>query len=177
MILTLIDWQISIEKYVPKHFSLSLLNNFKNPILKIIPPKWTIYEDFKDWICALAEQMCTVKTSDRSQMNPLKISQKYCNLSSTTNPFKLFFNVIWSVFFQYSIKYFCVVSLNIDLRFHATVEKEAIVRINTFPHRISFFLFVIRYRFISYRCESDMKDHVKLRVYSPFNFLLPSLKS
>ena len=39
---------------------------------KIIPPKWTIYEDFKDLICALAEQICTVKTSDRSQMNPTK---------------------------------------------------------------------------------------------------------
>ena len=26
------------------------------------PSKWTIYEDFKDWICILAEQICIVKT-------------------------------------------------------------------------------------------------------------------
>ena len=30
---------------------------FFKPILKIIPQKWIIYEDFKDWIYALAEQM------------------------------------------------------------------------------------------------------------------------
>ena len=36
----------------------------------MIPPKWTIHENFKDCICALDEQICTVKTSDRSQMNP-----------------------------------------------------------------------------------------------------------
>ena len=30
----------------------------------------TNYEDFKYWKCALGEQICTVKTSDRSQMNP-----------------------------------------------------------------------------------------------------------
>ena len=34
------------------------------------PQKWTIYEDFKDCIHALAEQKCTVKTSDRSLKNP-----------------------------------------------------------------------------------------------------------
>ena len=39
-------------------------------ILKIIPLKWIIYDDFKDCICALAEQILTVKASDRSQMNP-----------------------------------------------------------------------------------------------------------
>ena len=45
---------------------------FLKPIFKIIPSKRTIDEDFTDWICALPEQMCTIKTSDRSQMNPNK---------------------------------------------------------------------------------------------------------
>ena len=54
------------------------------PILKIIPQKWTIYEDFKDWICTFAEQICTVKTSHMSQMIPKKNSPHYYILSSTT---------------------------------------------------------------------------------------------
>ena len=62
LILTLIYWQISNEKHVPKHL-----------ILKIITPKWTIIEDFKYWIRAVDDQICTVNTSDRSQMNPKKI--------------------------------------------------------------------------------------------------------
>ena len=33
----------------------------------------TNYEDFKYWKCALGEQICTVKTSDRSQMNPKNV--------------------------------------------------------------------------------------------------------
>ena len=41
-------------------------------------PKWTSYEDFKDCICALAEQICIVKTSDRSQMNPKQLTINYC---------------------------------------------------------------------------------------------------
>ena len=32
--------------------------------------------NFKDWIWALAEQICTIKTSDRSQINPKKILYK-----------------------------------------------------------------------------------------------------
>ena len=51
-------------------FLWSPLNNLKKRILKCISSKWTIYEDFKDWIGALAEQIFTVKTSKRSQMNP-----------------------------------------------------------------------------------------------------------
>ena len=47
---------------------------FEKLIPKIIPPKWTIYEDFKGWICSLDEQICTVKSSDRSQMSPKKYS-------------------------------------------------------------------------------------------------------
>ena len=39
--------------------------------------------DFKDWICALAEQLWTIKTSQRSQINPKNVST-YCILSSTT---------------------------------------------------------------------------------------------
>ena len=45
-------------------------------ILKIIPSKWIFYEDFKDWIWALAEQICVVKTSERSKMNPKKYFYK-----------------------------------------------------------------------------------------------------
>ena len=44
----------------------------------MIPQKLTIYEDFKDWICAVAEQMCTVKMSDRSQFN----SKKFLNYNT-----------------------------------------------------------------------------------------------
>ena len=40
----------------------------KTPILKIIPPKYTVYEDFKGWTYTFAEQICTVKTSDSSQI-------------------------------------------------------------------------------------------------------------
>ena len=43
------------------------------PILKIIPSKCTINEDFKYWICTLAEQISTVKGYLRYQMNPKKI--------------------------------------------------------------------------------------------------------
>ena len=57
---------------------------FIKPILKTIPPEWTINEDFDDWICALAEQICKVKTSDRSQINPLKNSPQYCIPRTTT---------------------------------------------------------------------------------------------
>ena len=32
-------------------------------------PSRTIHDNYKDWICALARQIHTVKTSDRSQMN------------------------------------------------------------------------------------------------------------
>ena len=42
--------------------------------MKPIPPKVTIYEDFKDCICDLANQVCTVNTSDGSQMNSKKFS-------------------------------------------------------------------------------------------------------
>ena len=52
----------------------------KNPILKIIPLKRTIYEDFKDWNCALAVQIFTVKTSDRSQMNPKEFLKNTASL-------------------------------------------------------------------------------------------------
>ena len=71
VILTLIYWQTSIEKYVPKHL-ISLLHNFYwKPDYQNHPSKWTIHEDFKDWVCALAEQFYTVKTTfhNRSQMN------------------------------------------------------------------------------------------------------------
>ena len=40
----------------------------------MIPLKWIIYEDFKNLICSLAEQNCTVKTSEMSQMNPKYIT-------------------------------------------------------------------------------------------------------
>ena len=60
-----------------------LLNYFLKPILKIIPQKWTVTEDFKDWICALAEQICTIKTSHRSQI----ILKKF--LHNTTFLFQL----------------------------------------------------------------------------------------
>ena len=32
-----------------------------------------LYEDFKRWICTLTEQICTVITSQRSQINPKNI--------------------------------------------------------------------------------------------------------
>jgi len=35
-----------------------------------IPKKKSFHEDFKDLICALAEQICTVKTSNGSQIIP-----------------------------------------------------------------------------------------------------------
>ena len=38
-----------------------------NPILKIIPPEWTIQEDFKDWICALAKQLYNKKDTGDSE--------------------------------------------------------------------------------------------------------------
>ena len=38
-----------------------VIEYFLKPILKLVRPKWKIYEDFKYWICALAEQICTVK--------------------------------------------------------------------------------------------------------------------
>jgi len=40
--------------------------------MKPIPPKVTIYEDFKDCICDLANQICTLNTSHGFQMNPKK---------------------------------------------------------------------------------------------------------
>ena len=40
------------------YYSWSSLNSFLKTILKIIPLKWTIFEDFIDWICALVEQIC-----------------------------------------------------------------------------------------------------------------------
>ena len=45
---------------------------FIKPILKIIPPKWTINECNKVRIWILAEKICTVKTPERSQVNPKK---------------------------------------------------------------------------------------------------------
>ena len=52
------------------HFLRRFRTVFIKPILKFSPPKWTINEDFRYWIWALADQICTVKTSDRSEMNP-----------------------------------------------------------------------------------------------------------
>ena len=55
-----------------EHVDITESNNSECDYLfsMIIPTKWTIFEDHKDCICALAEQICTVKTSDSSQINP-----------------------------------------------------------------------------------------------------------
>jgi len=63
-------------------------------MLKIISLKWTIYEDFKDWICTLAEQMWTLKTNEMSQMNPKKFLHHNTTLPVT--PFKGTVSVISS---------------------------------------------------------------------------------
>ena len=65
---------------VPKHLI------FKKPILKISPPKLTILKDLKDWICALAEQICTVKTYHIGLKWTLKTSIQTCIFSSATIP-------------------------------------------------------------------------------------------
>ena len=44
-------------------FFMVIIEELKKTILKTIPPIWTIHEEFKDRICALADQICTVKTS------------------------------------------------------------------------------------------------------------------
>ena len=51
---------------------LDMVIMFIKPILKIIPPKWTINEYIKVRIWVLAEKKCTVKTPERSHMNPEK---------------------------------------------------------------------------------------------------------
>ena len=60
--LIMIYWQISIEKYVPKH-PISLIKIFfvtflrywmiKKTILKMISPEWTMKEDVKNWLYTL----------------------------------------------------------------------------------------------------------------------------
>ena len=83
--LIMIYWQISIEKYVPKH-PISLIKIFfvtflrywmiKKTILKMISTEWTMKEDVKNWLYTLDEQIFTVKTSDRSQNIPKKFLYK-----------------------------------------------------------------------------------------------------
>ena len=50
-----------------------------NPILKIISLEWTIQEDFKDWICALAKQLCNKKDTGDSENILYKIIQTWQN--------------------------------------------------------------------------------------------------
>ena len=69
--------------YFLLHLSSLSLNSLNKTDSQNHTSKWTIYEDFKDDICALAELICTVKTSDRSVINP-KNNQLYSILSSST---------------------------------------------------------------------------------------------
>ena len=78
----MIYWQISFEKYVPKHliilqyFLSSLFNNFKKPILKTYPPKVMIlnagfalklsnYRSLKRFICLkwILKKFCAILQS------------------------------------------------------------------------------------------------------------------
>ena len=71
---------------IDNQHSISLFKNFcyifcrsywlieKKTILKIISSEWTMKEDFKNWICTLAEQICNVKTSDKSKITPKNIT-------------------------------------------------------------------------------------------------------
>ena len=63
------------NKFTVEVIENKCLNRFSKSSLHEINNK----KDFKDWICALVEQICTVKTSDRFQMN----SKKLYSLSST----------------------------------------------------------------------------------------------
>ena len=58
------------------YISSFLLYNLKKTIINIISPELTMSEGFKNLICTLDEQICSVKTSDLSQINPNKFLYK-----------------------------------------------------------------------------------------------------
>ena len=68
------QWLISLQLSFLTFFII-VLDNLKKSILKNIFPEWIIQEDFKDRIFALAEQLYTVQTPHRSQMNTEKCSK------------------------------------------------------------------------------------------------------
>ena len=72
LILTLIYWQISFEKYVPKHL-ISLLHNFYfilHSRFLIIYKNQFSKDDFESRLCDQTQWLYIVKVFCMSQMNP-----------------------------------------------------------------------------------------------------------